>query len=182
MASQNYQRRDFVQHCDPEIAVCSPFKNLSSTVLEHLRSVSSHALYDTKTKLFTEGQQARGVFVLCTGKARLSVCSGVGREIIMRFAGPGDILGLSAVVSNLPYGVTAEMTARGRADFIPRASLLQMMKDYHEFALVVAEQLSANYYHLHDAVRSLGLGTHLLERLAKLLLVWTSIGDDGSPW
>jgi len=52
------------------------------------------------------------------------------------------------------------------------------MREHHDFAIAVAQQLSANYYSLHDAVRSLGLATHPVERLAKLLLSWTSIGNE----
>jgi len=52
------------------------------------------------------------------------------------------------------------------------------MREHHDLALVVAEQLSATYYRLRDALRSLGLATHPVERLAKLLLSWTSFGNE----
>lgn len=115
--------------------------------------------------------------MLRTGKAKLTTCSKLGKTIITRFADPGDVLDLNAVVSGRPYGASAEMMATGQVDFIPQDSVLRLMREHDGFALTVAEQLSASYYPLHDAVRSLGLANHPAERLVKLLLSWTSAGD-----
>lgn len=158
--------------------------NFPSDLVQFTARVSSTTLYDRKTKLFVEGEKPRGVFVLRTGRAKLSTCSMLGKTIITRVADPGEALGLSAVISGHPYRATAEMMADGQVILIPRNSLLGLMKEHHEIALAVAEQLSASYYSLHDTLRSLGLATHPMERLAKLLLSWaiarnesTSIGD-----
>ena len=151
-----------------------PFCKLSNEIMDRLRQVSSRAMYRKNTKLFIEGQEPRGVFVLCMGQAKLSTSSSVGRAIITRFAEAGDVLGLSAVISKRSYGATAEMLVDGQADFIPQGSFLQLMTDHTEFAVAVAEQLSASYFPLHDSLRCLGLATHPLERLAKLLLAWTT--------
>jgi CRP-like cAMP-binding protein len=125
-------RPDYVQNCDEGIAFSFLFKNLSSSILEHLGNVSSRELYCSKAKLFTEGQQARGVFILCTCKAKLFTSSSGGKEIITRFVAPGDTLGLSAVVSGRAYGATAEMMLTGWAEFIPQDPLLRLMKEYEE--------------------------------------------------
>jgi CRP/FNR family transcriptional regulator len=125
-------------------------------------------------KLFHEGQPPLGIFVLCTGTAKLWTSSSNGKMIITRIARSGDALGLNAVISGHPYGVSAEMMEPGQANFIPRASLLQLMRDHSEVAVGVGEQLSAVYYTAHDEVRTLGLTTHPAERLAKMLLAWTT--------
>ncbi|HXJ90293.1 MAG TPA: Crp/Fnr family transcriptional regulator [Candidatus Binatia bacterium] len=157
-----------------------PFCNLPASLVQLIASVSSSATYRRKTKLFVEGQKPRGVFILRTGKAKLTTCSMLGKTIITRLADPGDVLGLNAVVSSRPYGATADMMTNGQVDFIARDSLLRLMRERDEFALVIMEQLSASYYPLHDAVRSLGLTTHPVERLAKLLLSWTSTGNENA--
>jgi CRP/FNR family transcriptional regulator len=48
------------------------------------------------------------------------------------------------------------------------------MKDHGEVAKGVAEQLSSNYYSAHEEVRALGLTMDRAERLAKLLLSWST--------
>ena len=74
------------------------------------------------------------------------------------------------------------MMEPGQANFIPRESLLQFLKDHGEVALRVAEQLSRNYYTAYEEIRTLGLATSPSEKFAKLLLSWStkSTQNDGS--
>jgi CRP/FNR family transcriptional regulator len=74
------------------------------------------------------------------------------------------------------------MMEPGQANFIPRESLLQFLKDNGEVALRVAEQLSRNYYAAYEEIRTLGLSSSPSEKFAKLLLSWTtkSPQTDGS--
>jgi CRP/FNR family cyclic AMP-dependent transcriptional regulator len=78
--------------------------------------------------------------------------------------------------------VTAEMMEPGQANFISRDSFLQMLKEFPEVAVSVAQQLSRNYYTAYEEIRTLGLAASPSEKFAKLLLAWTSksIQDDGS--
>jgi CRP/FNR family transcriptional regulator len=123
--------------------------------------------------LFIEGQEPRGVFVLCAGKAKLFTSSSDGKTIITKISGAGDVLGLNATISNRPYEVTAEMTEPGQANFIARDALLQFLREYGEVALRVAEQLSRNYYTAYEEIRTLGLTSSPSEKFAKLLLSWS---------
>jgi CRP/FNR family transcriptional regulator len=95
--------------------------------------------------LFVEGQGPRGIFVLCSGKAKLSTSSRNGKTVITAMASSGDVLGLSATISNHPYEVTAEMVEPGQANFISRGSLLEFLKEHGEVTLRVAEQLTETY-------------------------------------
>jgi CRP/FNR family transcriptional regulator, cyclic AMP receptor protein len=95
--------------------------------------------------LFIEGQLSRGVFVLCNGKVKLSTTSREGKTIITKISDSGDMLGLNAVISNVPYEVTAEMMEPGQANFIPHDSLQQFLREFPEVAMRVAQPLSRNY-------------------------------------
>ena len=66
---------------------------------------------------------------LCSAwEAKLSTSSREGKTIITKVAEAGDVLGLNATISNVPYEVTAEMMEPGQANFIPRESLILMMR------------------------------------------------------
>ena len=149
------------------------FCNLSIHAGQRLNEIKSTAVYPKGAMLFIEGQQPRGVFVLCAGKAKLSTASREGKTIITKLSDAGDVLGLNSVISNRPYEVTAEMMEPGQANFIPRESLLQFLKEHGEVALRVAEQLSRNYYTAYEEIRTLGLATSPSEKFAKLLLSWS---------
>jgi CRP/FNR family transcriptional regulator len=150
------------------------FCNLSPQAGQRLNEIKSTAVYPKGAMLFIEGQQPRGVFVLCVGKAKLSTSSREGKTIITKISESGDVLGLNAVVSNRPYEVTAEMMEPGQANFIPRDSLLLFLKEFPEVAVRVAQQLSRNYYTAYEEIRTLGLAASPSEKFAKLLLSWST--------
>jgi len=163
------------------VKTAHPFCNLPLPAAQRLHGIKSTAVYPKGTMLFIEGQQPLGVFVLCMGKAKLSTSSREGRTIITKIAEGGDILGLNGAISNVPYEVTAEMMEPGQANFIPREPLIQMMREFPEVALRIAQQLSRNYFAAHEQIRTLGLATSQSERFAKLLLQWSiKTQDNGS--
>src|SRR5437879_6915368 len=150
------------------------FCNLSIHAGQRLNEIKSTAVYPKGAMLFIEGQQPRGVFVLCAGKAKLSTSSREGKTIITKLSDSGDVLGLNSVISDRPYEVTAEMMEPGQANFIPRESLLQFLKEHGEVALRVAEQLSRNYYTAYEDIRTLSLEASPSDEAAELLLSWST--------
>jgi CRP/FNR family cyclic AMP-dependent transcriptional regulator len=150
------------------------FCNLPVSAAQRLNEIKSTAIYPKGAMLFIEDQQPRGVFVLCSGKVKLSTTSREGKTIITKLSLPGDVLGLNAVVSDHLYEVTAEMMEPGQANFIPRDCLLQLMRDFPEVAVRIAMQLSRNYYAAYEGIRTLGLAASPSEKFAKLLLSWSA--------
>jgi CRP/FNR family transcriptional regulator, cyclic AMP receptor protein len=78
------------------------FCNLPLPAVQKLNVINSTAAYRKSTKLFIEGQQPRGVFVLCAGKAKLFTSASDGKTIITKISEAGDSLGLNATISNRP--------------------------------------------------------------------------------
>ncbi|MGC1453215.1 MAG: Crp/Fnr family transcriptional regulator [Candidatus Sulfotelmatobacter sp.] len=156
------------------------FCNLSPAAVQRLDDITSAAVYPRDAMLFIEGQQARGAFVLCTGRAKLSTTSRDGKTIITKISEHGDVLGLNATISNRPYEVTAEMVEPGQANFISSDALLLFLHDFGEVALRVAQQLSRDYYSAHEEIRTLGLISSPGQRFAKLLLGWSAERGDAS--
>lgn len=156
------------------------FCNLSPAAVQKLNEIKSTAIYPKSAMLFLEGQQPRGVFILCTGKAKLSTSSSEGKTIITNISEAGDVLGLNATISNRPYEVTAEMIEPGQANFITRDALFEFLRLHGEVALRVAQQLSRNYYSAYEEIRTLGLASSPAEKFAKLLLSWNSAKEKGN--
>ena len=150
------------------------FCNLPAAAVQRLNDIKSTAVYPKSAMLFLEGQQPRGIFVLCAGKAKLSTSSSEGKTIITKVSEHGDVLGLNATISNRPYEVTAEMIEPGQVNFIPRDTFLGFLREYGEVALRVAEQLSSNYFTAYEEIRTLGLTSSAAEKFARLLLAWSN--------
>jgi CRP/FNR family transcriptional regulator, cyclic AMP receptor protein len=154
------------------------FCNLSPSAVQRLNDITSSAVYPRAAMLFIEGQQGRGIFVLCSGKAKLSTTSQEGKTLITKISEHGDVLGLNATISNRPYEVTAEMVQPGQANFIAADALLQFLHEFGEVAIRVAQQLSCNYYSAYEGIRTLGLANSPGKRLAKILLGWSAERGD----
>jgi CRP/FNR family transcriptional regulator len=94
--------------------------------------------------------------------------------MIVKLAEAGEILGLSATISGRPYEVTAETIDPCQITFVKREDFLQFLKDDVETCFKVAEQLGEKYHNACKEVRSLGLSHSAAEKLATLLLEWSS--------
>ncbi len=70
------------------------FCNLPAAVLQRLAEITSPASYPKGATLFVEGQEPRGVFIICSGGVKLSTSSSDGRTLILRIADAGEVLGL----------------------------------------------------------------------------------------
>src|SRR5881392_1861848 len=79
--------------------------------------VSRTRIYPRGAVVFHEGNVARGVYVLSSGSAKVSISSTDGKKLIIRVAKPGDVLGLYAGMTGRPFEATAEMVEGGRVDF-----------------------------------------------------------------
>jgi CRP/FNR family cyclic AMP-dependent transcriptional regulator len=146
------------------------FCDLPRPVLAALDAISSSATYPKDAILFVEGQDSRGVFVLCHGRVKLSTTSADGQSIIVRIAEPGEIVGLAGTLSGKAYELTAETLEPLQANFIPREAFLQFLKQHGEAAVRVAEILSKIYHATLLEVRYLGFSSSTAEKLARFLL------------
>jgi CRP/FNR family transcriptional regulator, cyclic AMP receptor protein len=146
------------------------FCNLHPVVVAGLDAISSPATYPKGAILFVEGQDPRGVFVICNGRVKLSASSAAGKSLILRVAEPGEVVGLPGTISGKPYEATAEALEPIQANFIPREPFLEFLRAHGEVALRVAEALSGIYYAIYREVRYLGLSGSVEEKLACFLL------------
>jgi CRP/FNR family transcriptional regulator, cyclic AMP receptor protein len=150
------------------------FCDLSTTALEAFERIKYATAYPKGAVLFMEGQAPRGIFVLCNGQVKLSLSAGDGKTLIFNIAEPGEVLGLSASVSGNPYEFTAQTIDPCQVNFVKREDFLRFMKENSDACFKVAEQLSVKYNNACHEVRSLGLSHSAGQKLAKLILEWSS--------
>ena len=148
------------------------FCSLSETAHLAFEAIKITHLYPRGATLFMEGQQPQGVYVLCSGRVKLSACSADGKALIFRVAEAGEVLGLSACTAGSPHEATAEVLENCQVNFVPRQDFLRFLIAFNEAALKALRQLSRNYHKVHAQVRSLGLSASASAKLANLLLDW----------
>jgi len=154
------------------------FCNMSESAVEALDSVKFTGLYPKGSLLFVEGEEPRGVFILCSGRAKLTTSSTEGKTLIVKIAEPGEVLGASATILGKPYEVSAETIEPSQLNFIKREDFLKYLNTHAEACLHTAQQLSEKYHSAQREIRSLGLSQTTSEKLARLLLDWCERGGE----
>jgi CRP/FNR family transcriptional regulator len=154
------------------------FCELPSPSLQDLEKIKYASAYPQGSVLFVEGQSARGVYLLCSGRVKLSTTSRDGKTLILRIAQAGEVLGLHASVSGKPYELTAETLQPCQLDFVKRDDFLRFLQNHGDACLNAAQHLSQNCQSAYEMIRSLGLSHSVSEKLARLLLEWADDGEN----
>jgi len=157
------------------------FCNLSGDALQRLDSIGIQVKLPSRAIVFNEGQAGKAVFVVCEGQLKLSATSAEGRTMILRLAGPGDLLGLGAVLTGASYEVTAETLEPTVLKNIPRADFLDFVQSYGEVGTRTARVMANEYQEVFLDARRLALSGSASGRLAQLLLDWAASAACGKP-
>ena len=152
------------------------FCALSQETLQALDQIKHASCYPEASVVFLEGQEARGVYVLCQGRAKLMTTNADGKSLILKIAEPGAILGLHSVISGKPHEVTVETLQPSQLAFIHRDDFIRFLNDHPDACLRAAEHLAHDCQAAYDVIRSIGLSHSVSEKLARLLLQWSSDG------
>ena len=153
---------------------------LASDDLRDLAAISYSTVYPENSVLFVEGQMPRGVYVLCRGRAKLSMVSSEGKTLILHLSEPGEILGLSSCLLAQPYQATVETLSPCQLNFIRREDFLNYIRNHSEAMFRAAEFLSREYRSACNEIGSLGLSHSAAEKMARLLLDWKDTRGNGN--
>jgi len=133
------------------------FCDMPAESLKAFDQIKSLVAYPRSTVLFSEGRPVRGIYILCDGRAKLSICSDSGRRLTLRIAGPGEVLGLGAALSNTPYEVTAELLDNSQVVFVRRKELLKFLRDNRGVCMEVVRMLSQDLHGAYERVRTIAM-------------------------
>jgi CRP/FNR family transcriptional regulator len=157
------------------------FCNLTPDALQDYNKIGVLTSHTRGAKLFTEGDPARNVFVICSGQMKISATSRDGKTMILKIAGPGDVMGLSAVLANVPHEVTAEAIEPCQVKMVRNQEFVDFLGRHGIASMHAAQSLSGEYLTVfHDAKR-LALSGSAAGRLARLLLDWARAAANGKP-
>jgi len=146
------------------------FCQLPHAALSALNSLRQTSIYPKGVLLFVEGQPTRGLHILCSGEAKLYVNSAEGQTLTLRVVEQGEVLGLSSLMADECYSVTAETLRPGQVSFIPRLEFLQFLRANADVALRVAKHLSMELSKAWQQTKMLALAPDTHSKLTQFLL------------
>jgi len=146
------------------------FCNLRDDALHHLDQIGVQIRYPARVSIFQQGERARALHVLCSGHVKLSTTSREGKTMILKIAWPGDVLGLSALLSEGNYEVTAETLEPCQVKTLRRDEFLTFIDSFSEAGRHSLESMANEYQSAFRDARRLSLATSAASRLANVLL------------
>ena len=146
------------------------FCDLSDAVMQSLDQISHKTTLPAGAILFVEGQAPRGMFMICSGRVNLSTTSREGKILILKTAGAGEAVGLSATISGMGYETTAETSTPCQVNFVDRKHFLELMQLHSEVGMHAARCLSRDYRSAYHDIHDLVLTRSSSGKLARLLL------------
>jgi CRP/FNR family transcriptional regulator len=150
------------------------FCDLPHDLLAQFHDLGHLTLYPGNVVLLAEGQMPRGVYIVCSGRAKLSVVAKDGKTVILKVAGERQVLGLSAVVSGRPSPVEVTTIEPCQIKFVETESFLSLLDHNSHAALECARLLSREIQTAFRDVHDLLLARSSTAKLARLLLSWVA--------
>ena len=138
------------------------------------QDIRAQILQGAMTRRYIQGKKIlgwphrRGCVIVLNGRLRVSVASSSGRKAVLRYAPPGDIVGLIDAILEL-QNITAEAASDCEVVFLNVATLQALAKTEPEVAWIVATAAATTLGRVIDLM-SLNVFSSVRERLSQHLL------------
>jgi len=158
-----------INHHDETRAELRPL-SLIDSALSQFQNIAHEVKHPGGSVIFREGDPAMGVYLVCMGQVKLIAESTDQRRMILKIARPGDLLGLSATLNDLPYEVTAETLMPCSFKHIDEAAFLNFVRSSAEAGYTTARLLAKEHHEIYLGARRLALAPSASARLAHVLI------------
>lgn len=132
----------------------SPAK-LSPDLWAALHGIKSVRVYAAGARLFEQGGDVDGVYVVESGVVRVLLPTAQSRLQLLEVAGPGTILGLSESMSGERFRVTAEAGEHATVAFVARDSFVAFLRGRSDLCMQVVRLLSEDLHGLYHKFRAI---------------------------
>jgi CRP/FNR family transcriptional regulator len=165
----NDQKLEWSKFCIGELWI---FTGLKPEELEALAKSLVRTTFEPGEAVFLQGDRAERIFLIKSGRIRLSRIMENGTEFILDIRKPGDYLGeyiLNDLEKEYPYPVSAWCVDRVVTCGFSRKSFEEMVLKYPVIGLTVIRNMAGRIANLTERIEAMSQ-THLEEKLYGVLL------------
>lgn len=145
------------------------FHGLSERQLAELRGIARDRFYDKGRRIFSEGDEGDGFYVVASGQVKIFKLSPEGKEQILHIFGPGNSFGEVAVFSGRRFPADAETLLKSHLLFFPKADFVALISGNPSLCLNLLADLSLRLRQFTVQIENLTL-KEVPGRLASYLL------------
>lgn len=131
------------------------FSKLKSDELRLICENSYEKYYQKGEIIFFENDDYGGLYLLVSGRVKLSMLSPEGKEKVLNILQEGDIMGEISFFDLDPHPISAEAMEKARIVIIPREKLEEIITNKPDLALKIIESLAKKTRLLTSQVREL---------------------------
>jgi CRP-like cAMP-binding protein len=164
------QAETYIPLCEKcSLETNSIFKNLTAEESARLNFEKDFRYYKRGDILYHEGNRISGFYCVHTGKLKVYKTGLDGKEQIIRFAKPGDLIAYRSVLSKEPACTTAKVIEDCSVCFISSEILISVIKSNPSLALDLLKLTCQELGEANSYITDIAQKT-VRERLAEVLL------------
>ena len=133
------------------------FSELSNKDLERILQVASRQKYYKGNLILIEEEIGSTMFVILSGRVKISRISDDGREVILSILSEGDFFGEMSLLDGQTRSANVTATEESELLVIRREEFLQILHDYPQIAINLLKELAQRIRKSDEHIKSLSL-------------------------
>lgn len=133
------------------------FSELEETDLERIANVASVQKYHKDNIILIEEEVGTTMFIIMSGKVKISRISDDGREVILSILSEGDFFGEMSLLDGQTRSANVTAIEESELLMIRREDFLQMLYDYPQIAVNLLKELAQRIRKSDEQIKSLSL-------------------------
>jgi CRP-like cAMP-binding protein len=129
------------------------FSGLPRPALDEVRDQSYRKRFDAGEVVFRQDDPASNLFLVVAGQLRVAQTTADGQQVIIRYIGPGNLVGYSVLSSLERFANTATAIEDTHAMGWSASSVRQLMESHPAIAPNALAIIGAHYQELQDRLR-----------------------------
>ena len=153
----------------PAIAQCALFAGLSAAELQDV--IASGRVYEVAQGdfFFHQGEESTMLYVIASGRVKLSQVTADGQQVIVAYFGPGEGLGIIMALNEQPYPLSAEAIEPCVAVGWRRDVMMELMAGNAQLALNGMRMVGQRFTQMQSRFQELAT-QRVEQRVARALL------------
>lgn len=121
------------------------FRSVPSAAVRDLEKKLVFTRHGTGSVLYRQGERASGILFVFEGRIKLWANTMDNKTALLKVAGPGEILGLAAVMAGKPHLTTAQVTMPSLTALLRAEQLASAIRKCPQLAEAAAEWVALEY-------------------------------------
>ena len=172
IGGQNVTRADLTgrtRDLEQSLTRAAIFSGVDEATISALAATATRRVWDTGAVLFQRGDAGDYLLALTSGRVRLSVSTSMGKELVLRHMGPGEVLGEFSLIDGQPRSADATAVEASSGVVLQRDRFLRVAGLYPQLGLALARHLCQQLRTTNYQMESIAL-YDLRSRVARFLL------------